>query len=402
MSFSPAPALPATVEVIPAIAADHAELVEWRRDLHAHPELGYAEHRTSRLVAERLAGFGLEPDVGLAETGVVATIHGRAPGPAIALRADLDALPMNEENTFAHASKHGGRMHACGHDGHTTMLLAAARHLAKTRDFAGTVHVVFQPAEEGGAGGRVMVEQGLFERFPAERVFGLHNWPALPAGRIAVHTGPAMAAVDLFTITVEGRGGHAAMPHQLRDPIVGGAHIVTALQTLVSRILDPTDPAVVSVTAFNGGTAHNVIPPRIELKGTVRSFSAKARDALEAGIARITRQICAGFELEPQIDYRRVYPATLNTAAEADLAARAAARVVGAAQVDRGLPPSMGGEDFAFMLHARPGCYVWLGTGQGPATAPLHHPRFDFLDAALPLGASYWVRLTETCLPCDP
>ena len=247
-----------------------------------------------------------------------------------------------------------------------------------------------------------MVEEGLFDRFPAERVFGLHNWPGMPAGRMAVHTGPAMAAVDVFTITVEGRGGHAAMPHQLRDPIVGGAQLVTALQTLVSRIVDPTDPAVVSVTAFNGGTAHNVIPPRVELKGTIRSFSESARDALEQGVARITRQVCGGFELQGTVDHRRIYPATVNTAAEADLAAEAAARVVGADRVDRHLPPSMGGEDFAFMLQARPGCYVWLGTGQGPGTAPLHHPRFDFHDSALPVGASYWVRLTETCLPAKP
>lgn len=400
MAFSPAPSgLPSSVSVIPAIAERYAELVAWRRDLHAHPELAYAEKRTSRVVAERLASFGLDPDVGLAGTGVVATIHGDAPGPGIALRADLDALPMHEENRFGHASTHPGRMHACGHDGHTTMLLAAARHLAETRRFAGTVHVVFQPAEEGGAGGKLMVDQGLFDRFPAEQVFGMHNWPALPTGQMAVHTGPAMAAVDIFKIAIEGRGGHAAMPHQTRDPIVGGAQLVTALQTLVSRTVDPTDPAVVSVTAFNGGTAHNVIPPRVELMGTVRSFSAAARDTLESGIERLTHHICTGLGLTGAVDYQREYPATVNTAAEADLCAAVAAQVVGAENVQRDLPPSMGAEDFAFMLQARPGCYVWLGTGVGPDTAPLHHPRFDFHDAALPLGASYWVRLVETRLP---
>jgi len=400
MSFSPTPAaLPASVTVIPAIAARYAELVGWRRDLHAHPELGFVEHRTSRVVAERLASFGLDPDVGLAKTGVVATIHGRQPGPAIALRADLDALPMGEENTFGHASKHPGRMHACGHDGHTTMLLAAARHLAETRAFAGTVHVVFQPAEEGGGGGRVMVEEGLFDRFPVEQVFGLHNWPALPVGQIAVHTGPVMAATDVFAITIEGRGGHAAMPHQARDPIVGGAQLVTALQTLVSRAVAPTDPAVVSVTAFNGGSAHNVIPPRVELKGTVRSLAPSTRDTLEAGMKRLTARICEGLGLRGTVDYTRSYPATINTAAEADLAAAAAAKVVGPAGVRRDLPPSMGGEDFAFMLQARPGCYIWLGTGVGPDTAPLHHPRFDFFDSALPVGASYWVQLVHTRLP---
>lgn len=399
MSFASAPPAPSTAHVLPAIAERHAELVAWRRDLHAHPELGYAEERTSRVVAERLAGFGLDPDVGLAKTGVVATIQGRAPGPAIALRADLDALPMPEENAFAHASKHPGRMHACGHDGHTTMLLAAARHLAEHPDFAGTVHVVFQPAEEGGAGGRVMIEEGLFERFPAEQVFGLHNWPALPAGEMAVHAGPVMAAADLFEITVEGRGGHAAMPHQTRDPIIGGAQLVSALQTLVSRTVDPTDPAVLSVTAFNGGSAHNVIPSRIELKGTVRTFSAAAQDAIEAGMKRLTAQICGGLGLEGRVDYRRTYPATVNTRDEAELAAQAAARVVGAERVHRHLPPSMGGEDFAFMLQARPGCYVWLGTGAGPDSPPLHHPRYDFHDAMLPVGASYWVSLVETRLP---
>ncbi len=399
MSFAAAPPAPSTARLVPAIAERHAELVAWRRDLHAHPELGYAEERTSRVVAERLAAFGLDPDVGLAKTGVVATIQGRAPGPAIALRADLDALPMPEENTFAHASKHPGRMHACGHDGHTTMLLAAARHLAEHPDFAGTVHVVFQPAEEGGAGGRVMIEEGLLDRFPAEQVFGLHNWPALPAGEMAVHAGPVMAAADLFVITVEGRGGHAAMPHQTRDPIIGGAQLVSALQTLVSRTVDPTDPAVLSVTAFNGGSAHNVIPSRVELKGTVRTFSPAAQDAIEAGMKRLTAQICAGLGLEGRVDYRRTYPATVNTRDEAELAARAAARVVGAERVHRHLPPSMGGEDFAFMLRARPGCYVWLGTGAGPDSPPLHHPRYDFHDAMLPVGASYWVSLVETRLP---
>lgn len=385
--------------LVPAIAAAADELTAWRRDLHAHPELGFAEHRTARVVADRLASFGLEPHTGLAGTGVVATIEGRAPGDAIALRADLDALPMPEENDFAHASKHAGRMHACGHDGHTTMLLAAARHLAATRAFAGTVHVVFQPAEEGQGGGRVMVEEGLFERFPAAQVFGLHNWPALPAGQIAVHDGPVMAAADIFAITIEGRGGHAAMPHLCRDPIIGGAQLVTALQTLVSRVADPTSPAVLSVTAFNGGTAHNVIPARVELKGTVRTFDEKTQDAIEDGMQRLTLQVCEAMGLTGRLDYRRSYPATINTRPEAALAARAAAAVVGEANVRRDLPPSMGGEDFAFMLRAKPGCYVWLGTGHGADFTPLHHPRYDFHDAMLPVGASYWVSLVETRLP---
>lgn len=384
---------------IDALAARADQLTRWRRDLHAHPELAFEEHRTAAFVAERLAEFGLEPHTGLATTGVVATIEGRAEGPAIALRADLDALPMTEESGVPHASTHPGRMHACGHDGHITMLLGAAQHLAETRAFAGAVHVVFQPAEEGAGGGKVMVDEGLFERFPAEQVFGLHNWPALPAGQMAVHTGPVMAATDRFTIVVEGRGGHAAMPHQGIDPVVGGAHLVTALQTLVSRTLDPTEAAVLSVTQFHAGSAFNVIPARAELGGTVRTLSPGSQDLIEAGMQRVIDGVCAALGLEGTLKYTRGYPATINTAPEAELAAEAAARVVGRENVRRDLPPSMGAEDFAFMLHARPGCYAWLGTGQGAGTAMLHHPRYDFADAMLPVGASYWVRLVETRLP---
>lgn len=384
---------------IDALAARAEQLTAWRRDLHAHPELAFEEHRTAAFVAERLTEFGLSPHVGLATTGVVASIEGKAKGPAIALRADLDALPMTEESGVAHASTHPGRMHACGHDGHITMLLGAAQHLAETRDFAGTVHVVFQPAEEGAGGGKVMVDEGLFDRFPAEQVFGMHNWPALPAGQMAVHAGPVMAATDRFTIVVEGRGGHAAMPHQGIDPIVGGAHVVTALQTLVSRTLDPTEAAVLSVTQFHAGSAFNVIPARAELGGTVRTLSPATQDLIESGMRRVIDGVCAALGLHGTLDYTRGYPATINTIAEAELAARAAAQVVGAQNVRRDLPPSMGAEDFAFMLHARPGCYVWLGTGQGPGTAMLHHPKYDFADPMLPLGASYWVRLVEERLP---
>lgn len=381
--------------VIEAVAALEAEMTAWRRELHRHPELAFEEHETAARVAGWLKGFGLDPHVGLAGTGVVATIEGRAAGPSIALRADLDALPMPEESGVAHASTAKGRMHACGHDGHMAMLLGAAKHLAATRDFAGAVHVVFQPAEEGGAGGEVMVREGLFEKFPAEQVFGLHNWPGLPRGEMAVRAGPVMAATDQFTITIEGRGGHAAMPHQTPDPVVGGAQVVLALQTIVSRVADPTDMAVVSVTCFEAGTAFNVIAPRAVLKGTVRTVAAATRDMVEARMGRIVAGVCAAHGLAGSVDYQRQYPATINTEAEAEIAARAAARVVGEARVHRALPPSMGGEDFAYMLRARPGCYVWLGTGRGEDTPGLHHPRYDFDDASLPVGASYWVRLVE-------
>lgn len=381
--------------VIEAVAALAAEMTAWRRELHRHPELAFEEHETAARVAGWLKGFGLDPHVGLAGTGVVATIEGRARGPSIALRADLDALPMPEESGVPHASTAKGRMHACGHDGHMAMLLGAAKHLAATRDFAGTVHVVFQPAEEGGAGGEVMVREGLFEQFPAEQVFGLHNWPGLPRGEMAVHAGPVMAATDQFTITIEGRGGHAAMPHQTPDPVVCGAQVVLGLQTIVSRVADPADMAVVSVTCFEAGTAFNVIPPRAVLKGTVRTVAPATRDMVEARMARIVAGVCAAHGLEGSVDYQRQYPATINTAAEAEIAARAAAQVVGEGRVHRALPPSMGGEDFAYMLQARPGCYVWLGTGQGAGTPGLHHPRFDFDDPSLPVGASYWVRLVE-------
>lgn len=381
--------------LVEGIAALEAEMVGWRRALHAHPELAFAEHDTAARVADWLRGFGLDPVLGLAGTGVVATIEGRRPGPAIALRADLDALPMTEESGVAHASKTPGRMHACGHDGHMAMLLGAAKHLAATRAFAGQVHVVFQPAEEGGAGGEVMVREGLFEKFPAEQVFGLHNWPALPAGVFGVRAGPIMAATDTFTITVEGRGGHAAMPHQTLDPIVGGAQVVLALQSLVSRRLDPAGMAVVSVTVFEAGSAYNVIPARAVLRGTVRTVEPGVRDAIEAQMKRLVTGICDGLGLTSAVDYVRGYPATINHAAEAELAARAAARVVGADKVMRELPPSMGGEDFAYMLGARPGCYVWMGTGRGEGTRGLHHPQFDFDDESLVVGASYWVRLVE-------
>ena len=379
------------VEGVVGVAGD---MVGWRRELHAHPELAFGEHETAARVAGWLRSCGLEPVVGLAGTGVVAVIEGRGAGGAIALRADLDALPMVEESGVAHASRHVGRMHACGHDGHMAMLLGAAKVLAARRDFNGRVVVVFQPAEEGGGGGEVMVREGLFEQFPVDGVFGLHNWPGLPAGVFGVRAGAVMAATDTFVIRVEGRGGHAAMPHEALDPIVGGAQVVVALQSLVSRRLDPAGMAVVSVTCFEGGSAYNVIPARVVLRGTVRTVDGRVRDGIEGQMKRLVAGVCDGLGLVGVVEYSRGYPATVNSGAEAEVAARAAGRVVGQGRVLRDLAPSMGGEDFAYMLAARPGCYVWMGTGR-EGSRGLHHPGYDFDDESLVVGASYWVRLVE-------
>ena len=381
--------------VIDAIARDAAELTAWRRDLHAHPETAFEEHRTAEVVATRLAEFGLEVTTGVARTGVIGTLHGVGEGPAIALRADLDALHLDEENDFAHRSAHPGRMHACGHDGHTTMLLGAARYLAQTRKFSGTVRFIFQPAEENEGGGRVMVEEGLFDRFPAEHVFGLHNWPWLPAGEMAVHVGPVMAAADRFDIVIEGKGGHGAMPHQCVDPVVVAAQVITALQTITSRTTSPTDSAVVSVTRLQAGHTYNVIPARVTLAGTTRSFSPAVRQQIETRMGEIVAGICAAHGAEGHLEYRPGYPATVNDAQAAQWAADAAKAVVGPQRVHESLPPSTGAEDFAYLARARPGCYVWLGTGHGPDTPGLHHPRFDFNDDMLAVGASYWARLVE-------
>jgi amidohydrolase len=388
--------------IIEPIAARAAELTAWRRDLHAHPETAFEEHRTAAMVAERLADFGIEVATGLARTGVVGTLHGDGEGPVIALRADLDALHLDEENDFAHRSTHAGRMHACGHDGHTTMLLAAARYLAQTRKFAGTVHFIFQPAEENEGGGRVMVEEGLFDRFPAEHVFGLHNWPWLPAGEMAVHVGPVMAAADRFDVVIEGKGGHGAMPHQCVDPVVVAAQVITALQTITSRTTSPTDCAVVSVTRLRAGHTYNVIPARVNLSGTTRSFSPEVRQRIEARMGEIVAGICAAHGAVGHLDYRSGYPATVNDAEAARWAVDAARAVVGPQRVHEDLPPSTGAEDFAYLARARPGCYVWLGTGVGPDPPGLHHPRFDFNDDMLAVGASYWARLVERRLRATP
>jgi amidohydrolase len=383
--------------IINRIADFQQDLVAWRRDIHAHPETAFEEHRTAEIVARRLGEFGIEVHKGLAGTGVVGTLKGTKPGSrAIALRADMDALHIHERNGFAHASQNEGRMHACGHDGHTTMLLGAARYLAETRNFAGTVHFVFQPAEENEAGGRRMVEEGLFEKFPAESVFGMHNWPGLPAGQFAVKTGPMMAAFDIFEITVKGKGAHGAMPHTGVDPVVVAAQIVGGLQTIASRNAHPLESAVVTVTQIHGGDAWNVIPDEVVLRGTTRSFRPEIQNMIEANMRRIAESTAAAYGASIEFMYDRRYPPTVNSAAETELAADVLGELVGAANVRRDLLPSMGSEDFSFMLQAKPGSYVWIGNGERGAS--LHNSSYDFNDEVLPLGASYWARLVERVL----
>lgn len=371
----------------------------WRHELHAHPELAYEERRTAAFVADRLRSFGLEPIEGLAGTSVVAVLRGRGgDGPMIALRADMDALPIPEANTFAYASREPGKMHACGHDGHTAMLLAAAELLAADPAFAGTVVFVFQPAEEGGGGARRMVEEGFFERFPVRELYGMHNWPGLPVGQFAVHSGPVMAGTERFRIALRGRGTHAAMPHLGDDVVAAGAALVQALQTVVSRRVDPLQAAVVSVTQFHAGHAFNVIPEEAELAGTVRAFAPELFSRIREELERIGRGVAAAFGLSFRIEWDEGYPPTINTAAEAARCAEAAAALVGAPNVRRNEPPSMGAEDFAFFLQHRPGAYVWIGNGPGEGGCLLHSPHYDFNDEILPLGAAYWATLATRVL----
>ena len=381
--------------VINRIAAIHDEMTAWRRDIHAHPELGFEEERTAAVVAEKLESFGIPVHRGLAKTGVVGVLEVSPGERAIALRADMDALPILEAGDTPYRSTNDGTMHACGHDGHTTMLLGAARYLAETRNFAGTVYFVFQPAEEGLGGGEAMVNEGLFERFPAEAVYGMHNWPGLAAGEIAVRTGPMMAACDEFEITVEGTGAHGAMPHLGIDPIVAAAQIVTGLQSIVARTMDPLEAGVVSVTKIHGGDAFNVIPQAVELAGTVRTFKPEVRETIAAGIERIATSTAAALGARANVSVEGRFPATVNTAEETARAEAAAQAVVGAERVHSDLAPCMGSEDFAYMLQARPGSYVWIGNGAGAGGCFLHNPGYDFNDEVLPVGASYWATLVE-------
>jgi amidohydrolase len=391
---------------IEKIRAYHRELTDIRRDLHAHPELSFQENRTSGVVAEYLKKLGIETHTGIARTGVVGVIKGKGGGKGdggkgIALRADMDCLPMQELNNFPHKSKNEGRMHACGHDGHTTMLLGAARYLAETRNFAGTAYVVFQPAEEGGGGGEVMVREGLFERFPAEQIYAVHNWPGLPAGQMAVRAGPVMAATDEIQITLRGRGGHGAMPHLTVDPVVAAAHVISALQTIASRNVSPLDSVVVSICSMQTSQlgAFNVVPEHVKLVGTVRSFRPETRDLAEKRVKDIVTQVGGGLGVTADISYTRGYPATINSPREAQFAARVGERVFGKGNVFTEHEPTMGGEDFSYMLQARPGAYVFLGQGGAPGGCFLHNPNYDFNDEVIPLGAGYLAALVEESLP---
>jgi amidohydrolase len=385
--------------IINRIAAFHPEMTRWRRHLHAHPETAFQEHKTAGFVAELLQSFGIAVDRGIARTGVVGTLEGSLPGRrSIALRADMDALHISELNEFPHASREPGRMHACGHDGHTAMLLGAAKHLAETRNFAGTIYFIFQPAEENEGGARLMIEEGVLERYPVEAVYGMHNWPELPVGRFAIRSGPMMAAFDIFELTIKGRGGHAAMPHLAVDPIVAAAQLVGALQTITSRNMHPLESAVVSVTQIHGGDTWNVIPETVIMRGTTRSFSPAVRDQIEPWIRRIADGVCRSCGAEMEMHYERRYPPTLNAPAETETAAAAAALVVGEGNIQRELLPSMGAEDFAFFLEQKPGAYIWIGNGTTETSAMLHNPHYDFNDEILPLGASYWVWLAESVL----
>jgi amidohydrolase len=386
--------------IINRIADFHADMTAWRHDLHRHPELALEEHRTSAVIQQKLADFGVDEVVsGIARTGVVGVIHGQEPGRAIGLRADIDALPILEATGLPYASTSPGVMHACGHDGHTTMLLGAARYLAETRNFAGTVYVIFQPAEEQHGGGEIMVREGLFERFPMDLVFGLHNWPKEQAGTFLWRVGPTMAAVANITITVHGKGAHGAMPHQGVDPIVVSGAIVSALQSIVGRNVDPTETAVVTIAEIKGGHTFNVIPAEVTMRGTARWFSPEVGDLLEAAVTRVVRSTAAAYGAAADVIFARTYPAVINDEAATAMAKAAAEAVVGESRVVPMAQPTMGGEDFSFMLNAKQGSYIMLGGGRTDDDPQVHHPRYDFNDDLLPIGASYWATLAEQLLP---
>jgi len=385
--------------VINRVADLADEITTWRRDFHENPELLFDVHRTAGIVAEKLRSFGCDEVVtGLGKTGVVGVIKGRSnnSGRVIGLRADMDALPIEEATDLPYKSKVPGKMHACGHDGHTAMLLGAAKYLAETRNFDGTAVVIFQPAEEGGGGGDAMVKDGLMERFGIQEVYGMHNWPGVPVGHFAIRPGPIMAAADRFTITIEGKGGHAAYPHDCIDPVVTAAHVITALQTVASRNVDPLKSVVVSVCTIKAGDAFNVIPQTATLLGTVRTLSPEVRDLAETRIRTLVENTCAAFGAKAQIQYNRGYPVTVNDAAKTEFIASVAKAVAGDGAVNTEVPPEMGAEDFSFMLEKRPGAYIFLGNGD---TAGVHHPAYDFNDAATPYGVSLWAKIIETGMP---
>ena len=396
------------MNVIDSIVTQAASIAAVRRDIHAHPELCFEEVRTADVVAQKLTEWGIPIHRGLGKTGVVGIVKGRdggASGRAIGLRADMDALPMQEFNTFAHASKHQGKMHACGHDGHVAMLLAAAQHFAKHRNFDGTVYLIFQPAEEGGGGARVMIEDGLFERFPMEAVYGMHNWPGMPVGTFAVSPGPVMASTSEFKITLRGKGGHAALPHTGIDPVPIACGMVQTFQTIISRNKKPVDAGVISVTMIHAGEATNVVPDSVELQGTVRTFTVEVLDLIEKRMRQIAEHTCAAHDATCEFEFVRNYPPTINSPAEAEFARKVMAGIVGEERV---LPqePTMGAEDFAYMLQAKPGAYCFIANGDGAhremghggGPCMLHNPSYDFNDDLIPLGATYWVKLAEEWL----
>jgi amidohydrolase len=377
------------------------ELAALRRDLHAHPELAFNELRTAELVARELTCHGLEVHRGLAGTGVIGVLRKGCSTRAIGLRADMDALPLQEKNDFPHRSKNPGRMHACGHDGHTTMLLGAARYLAEHRDdldFDGTVYFIFQPAEESEGGAAVMIADGLFDRFPMDAVFGLHNWPGIPVGEMAVMPGPVMAGTCTFEVSVRGHGCHAAMPHQGVDTLVVSSQLVLALQTVVARNLHPCESAVVSVTQIHAGEAWNIIPDDAVLRGTIRSFNAETQELVERAVERLCSGIASAFGAQIAVRFDHRYPPTVNSVAQSEVCRQVATALLGPDKVRTNELPSMGAEDFAYMLREKPGCYVWLGNGPGTGGCTLHNPHYDFSDQILPLGVNYWVRLVSTVL----
>ncbi len=393
------------MNLIDSIVQEAADMAALRRDIHAHPELCFKEVRTAEVVAQKLTEWGIPIHRGLGTTGVVGIVKSGTSSRAVGLRADMDALPMQEFNTFSHASVHPGKMHACGHDGHTAMLLAAAQHLAKHRDFDGTVYLIFQPAEEGGGGAREMIKDGLFEQFPMEAVFGMHNWPGAAAGQFAASAGPVMASSNEFKITIRGKGGHAALPHNALDPVPVACQMVQAFQTIISRNKKPIDAGVISVTMIHAGEATNVIPDSCELRGTVRTFTIDVLDMIERRMREVAEHTCAAFEVTCEFEFVRNYPPTINSSREAEFARAVMASIVGADKV-LVQEPTMGAEDFSFMLQAKPGCYSFImngdgahremGHGGGPCM--LHNPSYDFNDALIPLGATYWVRLAQAWL----
>ena len=386
------------MKIIKELEDLQGEMQEWRRDIHAHPEIAFEEHRTAQIVADKLESFGIEVETGIAGTGVVGTLRKGMGNRSIGLRADLDALLINETNDFEYKSKNPGQMHACGHDGHTTMLLGAAKYLSEQGNFDGTVNFIFQPAEENEGGGRAMIEDGLFDKYPVESVYGMHNIPGMPVGSFAIKPGPIMAAFDIFNLKVIGRGGHAAMPQTTVDPIIVGTKIIDAFQAIISRSIDPQEPSVLSVTQFHGGDAYNVIPNQVEIKGCTRCFSPNVQKKLEDEMRQISESICKAYGADCEFHYEHRYPATINSEEEANLAGQVAQEIVGEERVNLSPKPGMGSEDFAYMLQEKPGSYIWIGNGDGEGSCMIHNPGYDFNDEILPIGATYWVKMAEEIL----